>query len=88
MKIKQEHVLYYLKEKEKEQGGYYGTDIAILAKELEVRWYSVKKRLKEWLKTDPAFANFHYLGKHRPTITLDEFAEMKETRCTDIFPMK
>jgi len=78
MKIKREHVLHYLKEKEKEQGGYYGTDIAILAKELEVRWYSVKKRLKEWLKTDPAFANFHYLGKHRPTITLDEFAEMKE----------
>ncbi len=34
--------------------------------------------MKEWLKTDSAFANFHYLGKHRPTITLDEFAEMKE----------
>jgi hypothetical protein len=68
--------LYYLKEKEKERGGYYGTDIAILAKELEVRWYSVQKRLRDWRKTDPAFANFHYLGKHRPSITLDEFVEM------------
>ncbi|MCD6456931.1 MAG: hypothetical protein J7K81_09135, partial [Methanophagales archaeon] len=34
--------------------------------------------MKEWLKTNPAFANFHYLGKHHPTIILDEFAEMKE----------
>jgi hypothetical protein len=34
--------------------------------------------LREWLKANPTFANFHYLGKHRPTITLDEFAEMKE----------
>lgn len=76
MKIKREHVLYYLKEKEKERSGYYGTDIAILAKELEVRRYSVQKRLRDWLKTDPAFANFHYLGKHCPTITLNEFAEM------------
>ena len=34
--------------------------------------------MNEWLKTEPAFANFHYLGKHRPTITLNECAEMKE----------
>jgi hypothetical protein len=45
MKIKREHVLYYLKEKEKERGGYYVADIAILAKELEVRWYSVQNKL-------------------------------------------
>ncbi len=32
----------------------------------------------EWLKYDPAFAAFHHLGKHRPTITLNEFSEMKE----------
>ena len=34
--------------------------------------------MNEWLKTEPAFANFHYLGKHRPTLTLNECAEMKE----------
>jgi len=36
---------------------------------------ALQKRLKEWLNLDPTFANFHYLGKHRPAITLDEFAE-------------
>jgi len=81
MKIKREHVLDYLKEKEKERGGYYGTDIAILAKELEVRMYSVQKRLRDWLKTDQAFTNFHYLGKHR------EYLEL-ETRFENAYPLE
>jgi hypothetical protein len=78
MTIQKERILLRLQELEEANGGYFGTDINNLAKELEVTYRALKKRLKEWLKTDPAFANFHYLGKHRPTITLDEFAEMKE----------
>jgi len=67
-----------LQKLEEANSGYFGTDINNLAKELGVTYRALQKRLKGWLKTDPAFANFHYLGKHRPTITLDEFAEMKE----------
>lgn len=78
MGIQKEYVLLCLQELEEASGGYFGTDINNLAKELEVTYRALQKRLREWLKANPTFANFHYLGKHRPTITLDEFVEMKE----------
>jgi len=78
MGIQKAYILLRLQELEEANGGYVGTDTNNLAKELEVTYRALQKRLKEWLKTEPAFANFHYLGKHRPTITLNECAEMKE----------
>jgi hypothetical protein len=76
MAIQKDYILLRLQELEEASGGYFGTDINNLAKELGVTYRALQKRLKEWLNLDPTFANFHYLGKHRPSITLDEFAEM------------
>jgi hypothetical protein len=66
-------VLACLRELEEKNGGYYGTDIINLAENLGVTWYSLKKILTKWLQEDDAFKGLHYLGQHKPTITLDEF---------------
>jgi hypothetical protein len=78
MELQKDYILLYLQELEKANGGYFGTDINNLAKELGITYRDLQKRLNEWLKSDPAFVNFHYLGKHRHTITRNEFLEMKE----------
>jgi hypothetical protein len=73
MKVNRIIVLAYLRELEDKNGGYYGTDVINLAKELGVTWYSLKKMLTKWLREDDAFKVLHYLGQHKPTITLGEF---------------
>jgi hypothetical protein len=73
MKVNRIEVLACLRELEDNNGGYYGTDVINLAKELGVTWYSLKKMLTKWLREDDAFKGLHYLGQHKPTITLGEF---------------
>ncbi len=77
MKIQHNRVLEYLKRLQKEFGGYYGTDIANLADELGVSWYGVQKRISFWKKNDSAFKSFVYLGRNRPSITLNEFMNIE-----------
>lgn len=73
MKVNRIVVLACLRELEDNNGGYYGTDVINLAKELGVTWCSLKKTLTKWLREDDAFKGLHYLGQHKPTITLGEF---------------
>ncbi len=73
MRVKRVVVLACLRELEDKNGGYYGTDVINLAKELGVTWYSLKKTLTKWLREDDAFKGLHYLGQHKPTITRGEF---------------
>jgi hypothetical protein len=77
MTIERDYVLAYLRKLEKQYGGYFGTDILNLAMELGVTWHGLRKKLHEWLKGDPDFSIFHYLGRHRPSITLNEFMEIE-----------
>ena len=77
MKIRRDRVLSYLNELQERYGGYYGTDIANLADELGVTWYGLKRRLSLWKKNDHAFKSFVYLGRNRPSITLNEFMDIK-----------
>ena len=77
MKIERDYVLAYLRKLEEQYSGYFGTDIFNLAEELGVTWYGLRKKLNEWFKIDPDFSNFHYLGRHRPSITPNEFIEIK-----------
>jgi len=77
MTIERDYVLAYLRKLEKQYGGYFGTDILNLATELGVTWHGLRKKLHEWLKEDPDFSIFHYLGRHRPSITLNEFMEIE-----------
>jgi len=55
-----------------------GTDIAEIAEELNVTPSGLKKQISKWAKADSSFAGFTYLGKHRPSITLDEIIEIKD----------
>ncbi len=48
------------------------------AEELNVTPSELKKQISKWAKVDSSFAGFTYLGKHRPTITLDEFIEIQD----------
>ncbi len=78
MVINRDYVKVRLQKVECKYGGYYGTDIAEIAEELKVTPFGLKKQISKWAKDDLAFAGFTYLGKHRPSITLDEFIEIKD----------
>lgn len=45
---------------------------------LSVTYMAVLKSVSKWVKEDPAFANFIYLGRYPPSITPDEFLEIEE----------
>jgi hypothetical protein len=77
MTIERDYVLAYLKKLEEQYGGYFGTDILNLAAELGVTWHGLRKKLHEWFNGDPDFSTFHYLGRHRPSITHDELIEIE-----------
>ena len=77
MKIQKDYVLSYLRDLQEKEGGYYGDDIAHLANDLGVTWYGLKKRLSFWKKNDPAFKSIVYLGRNRPSVTLNEFIEIE-----------
>ncbi len=64
MKINRNYVLAHLRELKEQYGGYFGTDLLNLARELRVTLFGLKKRLGIWLKEDPAFASLQYLGMH------------------------
>jgi hypothetical protein len=78
MRIKRDFVLFYLREKQERAGGYTGTDLVELAKLLGVTYMAVLKSVSKWVKEDPTFANFIYLGRYPPSITPDEFLEIEE----------
>ena len=78
MVINRDYVKVRLQKIECEYRGYYGTDIAEIAKELNVTSSGLKKQISKWAKVDSSFAGFTYLGKHRPSITLEEFIEIKD----------
>ena len=77
MKIHQDFVLGHLNELQEKHGVYTGTDLVELAEKLRVTYRGIRKRLATWVKKDPEFKHLTYLGKTHPTITLDEFLQMK-----------
>jgi len=70
MVVNRDYVKVRLQKIECEYRGYYGTDIAEIAKELNVTSFGLKKQISKWAKVDSSFAGFTCLGKHRPSITL------------------
>ena len=78
MKLDREFVLTYLNGKQIGQGGHYGTDLSDLAKVVNVTYRAVRMRIRKWIKEEPDFFNLIYLGKSPPSITLDEFIEIKK----------
>lgn len=80
MKIDRDYVLVYLRKLKEQYGGYFGTDLSNLANELKVTLFGLKKRLGKWLKEDPTFSSLPYLGKHRHTITHNEFKKIEDRR--------
>jgi hypothetical protein len=80
MKINRDDVLARLRKLKEQYGGYFGTDLLNLARELKVTLYGLKKRLDKWVKEDPGFASLHYLGMHKPTMTRNELREIQTRR--------
>ncbi len=80
MKINRDYVLARLKKLKEQYGGYFGTDLLDLARELKVTLRGLKKRLDKWVKEDPAFASLHYLGMHKPAMTRNELKEIENRR--------
>jgi hypothetical protein len=88
MKAKRDIVLAYLRELEERRGGYYGTDLAILAKAFGMTRHGLKKMLTKWLKEYSAFLGLHYLGKHEPSITPIESIDIDSRITSNPLEMK
>ena len=78
MRIRRDYVLFYLAEKQDENGGYFGTDISELAKKMGVSGHGLRRRLSKWMKEDKDFSNLIYLGRYRSRITHIEFLEIRK----------
>ena len=57
----------------KTDGGYYGTDIAEIARENNVSVTSMQVNFCRWRAIDKRFACLNYLGRRRPNYSLREF---------------
>lgn len=68
-----EKVYIQLLELHKTYGGYYGTDIAEIAREHNVSVASMQVNFCRWRAVDERFAYLNYLGRRRPNYSLREF---------------
>ncbi|MDI6884794.1 MAG: hypothetical protein QMD22_00300, partial [archaeon] len=77
MAIDVNYVLEQLSTRQMESGGYYGTDVTKLSKELGVTPRGLRKQISEWKKSIKEFRDLRYLGKRPPSVTLNEFIEIE-----------
>src|SRR3989337_994845 len=86
--IKRDYVLKFLRCKQESEGGYTGNDLTELAELLGVSPQGLRIRLSNWIKNDKEFAQFIYLGKEKPSITLAEFFEIEQQIAADPLQVK
>jgi len=77
MAIDVNYVLERLSTLQIESGGYYGTDVTKLSKELGVTPRGLRKQISEWKRSIKEFRDLRYLGKRPPSVTLNEFIEIE-----------
>ena len=77
MSIDVNYVLERLSTRQIESGGYYGTNISKLSKELGVTPQGLRKQISKWKRSIKEFRDLRYLGKRPPSVTLDEFMEIE-----------
>jgi hypothetical protein len=70
-------VLERLSTQQIESGGYYGTEITKLSKELGVTPRGLRKQISTWKRSIKEFHNLKYLGQRPPSVTLEEFIEIE-----------
>lgn len=80
MPIDKDFVFSQLTELQHEGGGYFGSDITDLAQQIGVTPFGLRKQITRWTRAEPHRWNFTRIGKSRPTITLEEFTEIKARR--------
>jgi hypothetical protein len=80
MTIDINYVLERLSTRQKESGGYYGTDITKLSKELGITPRGLRKQISKWKRSIKEFRDLRYLGQRSPSVTLDEFMEIEIDR--------
>ena len=86
MAIEINYVLKRLSTRQIESGGYYGTDITEMSKELGVTPQGLRKQISKWKRNIQEFRNLRYLGQRPPSVTLDEFMEI-EARMHSMFAL-
>ena len=77
MRIDVNYALERLSTLQIESGGYYGTDITKLSKELGVTPRGLRKQITKWKRSVKEFRDMRYLGQRPPSVTLDEFIEIE-----------
>ena len=77
MAIDVNYVLERLSTQQIESGGYYGTNITKISKELGVTPRGLKKQISTWKRSIKEFHNLKYLGQRPPSVTLEEFIEIE-----------
>jgi hypothetical protein len=77
MAIDVNYLLERLSTRQMESGGYYGTDVTKLSKELGVTPRGLRKQISWWKRSIKEFSDLRYLGKRPPSVTLNEFIEIE-----------
>ena len=77
MAIDVNYVLERLSTQQIESGGYYGTNITKISKELGVTPRGLRKQISTWKRSIKEFHNLKYLGQRPPSVTLEEFIEIE-----------
>jgi hypothetical protein len=77
MAIDVNYLLERLSTRQMESGGYYGTDVTKLSKELGVTPQGLRKQISWWKRSIKKFSDLRYLGKRPPSVTLSEFIEIE-----------
>ena len=77
MAIDINYVLERLSTRQMESGGYYGSDITELSKEVGVTPQGLRKQISQWKRKIKEFRDLRYLGQRPPSVTLDEFMEIE-----------
>ncbi|HWQ95866.1 MAG TPA: hypothetical protein VN368_00695 [Candidatus Methylomirabilis sp.] len=71
----------------KTDGGYYGTDIAEIARENNVSVTSMQVNFCRWRAIDKRFACLNYLGRRRPNYSLREFIPVLDELAKNILAL-
>lgn len=82
-----EEIYKKLLELHKIYGGYYGTDIAEIAREYNVSAPSMQVNFCRWRTSDIRFSHLNYLGRRRPNYSLREFIPSLNSLAKNILAM-
>ena len=73
MKVSRQAILDFLQERRKEAGGHTGEDLVLYAEEHRLNPHTFSRRVDRLLRDDPSFRGLIYLGKRKPSLSIEDY---------------